>query len=344
MQLNPITTPTQQTELLALLDYLYQHAPEIAHVWEGWQIERVLGGQNNLVYHACHACGDFAVKFTRRDERNRAGREYNALLALQQAGLKLAPTPYLLADERDEQLANVQAWLAGEVSAAVPQNESEWRQLLEHILLVQSVKPESTANPKSLRAVPLPPAMLAATHPSLLLEWIKMRAAMLSPDARLAPLQTLLAKLESRQYPNWPTPTLSLLHCDPNMLNFVRRRAGWLAVDWENSGWGDPALEMADLLAHAAFMAVPLETWQWVVNWYGERCGDGRMQHSAAVSRIWAYYPYLLVFWVVIFTKGMHDLENGLPNERLAPRPADWADTLPIKYEHYLKLAKSVTG
>ncbi len=46
---------------------------------------------NNLIYRASSAEGDFAVKFTVRDDRDRAGREYAALRALHQAGLELAP-------------------------------------------------------------------------------------------------------------------------------------------------------------------------------------------------------------------------------------------------------------
>jgi hypothetical protein len=51
---------------------------------------------NGLVYHAVGPPGDLAVKFSARDERQRAQREYGALLALRQAGLDVAPAPVLL--------------------------------------------------------------------------------------------------------------------------------------------------------------------------------------------------------------------------------------------------------
>ncbi|HRQ39846.1 MAG TPA: phosphotransferase [Chloroflexota bacterium] len=144
----------------------------------------------------------------------------------------------------------------------------------------------------------------------------------------------MLTRLEKRQFPDWHTPQLTLLHCDPNPRNFVRRPSGWLAVDWENSGWGDPALEIADLIAHAAYMDVLPETWEWVVGVVADRWGDDK-----AVARIWAYYPLILTFWVVIFAQSMYELAHNLPNARLAPRPLDWAETIPQKYEHYLALA-----
>ena len=58
-----------------------------------WQITRVAGAGNNLLFRATSTAHDLAIKFTIRDARDRAGREYAALLALQQAGLGIAPLP-----------------------------------------------------------------------------------------------------------------------------------------------------------------------------------------------------------------------------------------------------------
>lgn len=333
MQFSKFCTPEQQHSFPPLLDYLHLTQPDHPHFWQPWFIERIYGGQNNLLYHA--RCDDqaFAVKFTRLDERSRASREFHALWALQEAGLELAPVPYVLADGRidrqvDGRQAVIQSWLGGVVDPMPPQSPAEWECLLDHMRAVQSVKPENTA-------VPLPPATLRATHPRELLAFLQQRSAALPPHAHIKPVAVLLNRLEKWAYTDWPAPPVALLHCDPNLLNFVRRPSGWLAVDWENSGWGDPVLEIADLMAHAAFMTVPPETWQWLVQVIAERGED-----ESAVSRIWAYYPFILTFWVVIFTQGMYELANNVPNARLAPRPPDWAETIPIKYNHYLKLAQ----
>lgn len=329
MRFSEFCTPDQQTHLLPLVDYLNKAQPNHLHLWQAWTIEPILGGLNNLVYYASHPCGDFAVKFTRRDERQRASREYHTLLALQRAGLPLAPIPYALVSDRYQNLAVVQSWLEGPISDVLPASETEWHCLLAHILAVQSLAPANTA-------VPLPLATLPATHPRDFHTRLKQKAAELPPAARLAPVQTLLDGLGKQQYPHGAAPRLALLHGDPNLLNFVRQPGGWRAVDWENSGWGDPALEVADLMAHAAFIGVPLVTWEWFANVYAAHCGD-----TTAVSRIWAYYPLLLTMWVILFTRGMYDLEHDVPHDRLAPRPPDWAETLPIKYNHYLNLAFS---
>ncbi len=67
--------------LLPLLDHLAAARPT-AETWQGRRIRRIAGGHNGLVYRATGAEGDVAVKFTQRDARDRASREYHALQAL----------------------------------------------------------------------------------------------------------------------------------------------------------------------------------------------------------------------------------------------------------------------
>lgn len=333
MQFSKFCTPEQQRTFPDLLGYLHLSSPNHPHFWQEWFIERIFGGQNNLLYHARRDDQTFAVKFTRLDERGRASREFHTLWALQEAGLELAPVPYVLADGRidnqfDGRQAVIQSWLDGSVSPSLPDSPAVWGYLLDHVLAVHTVQPMDTA-------VPLPPATLRATHPRELLGFLQQRAGALPHNANLEPVSALLSCLEKWAFADWSVPSLALLHCDPNLLNFVRRPSGWLAVDWENSGWGDPALEIADLMAHAAFMDVPSETWRWLVQTVADRWQD-----DTAVTRVWAYYPFILTFWVVIFTQGMYELANDIPNTRLAPRPPDWAETIPIKYNHYLNRAQ----
>ena len=76
-----------------LLDHL-AHEPPPTQEWQGWQVERIDGGWCNLLYRAtrtANPAADLAIKFTMRDGRDRAGREYQALRTLEQAGLDLAP-------------------------------------------------------------------------------------------------------------------------------------------------------------------------------------------------------------------------------------------------------------
>ena len=59
--------------------------------WRQWRVQRIGGSANNIFYRATGSDSDLAVKFTIRDARGRAHREYNALEALRQAGLDVAP-------------------------------------------------------------------------------------------------------------------------------------------------------------------------------------------------------------------------------------------------------------
>ena len=58
---------------------------------EGWRITRISGGRNLLFYRARVPQNDVAIKFAVPDKCDRAGPEYTALAALQQAGLALNP-------------------------------------------------------------------------------------------------------------------------------------------------------------------------------------------------------------------------------------------------------------
>jgi hypothetical protein len=102
----------QLPALLPLVDYLAAGGAQ-AGEWRGWRITRVAGAGNNLLYRATGDRHDLAIKFTIRDDRDRAGREYHALLALEQVGLAIAPAPLWLERERYAQPVVVQTWLAG---------------------------------------------------------------------------------------------------------------------------------------------------------------------------------------------------------------------------------------
>ena len=97
--------------LASLLQHFTIARPTASETWRGRHILPITGGANNLVYHATHQPEDYAVKFTMRDERDRAGREPAALSALQQAGLHIAPEPIWLDRERYTQPVVVQSWI-----------------------------------------------------------------------------------------------------------------------------------------------------------------------------------------------------------------------------------------
>ncbi len=95
-----------------------------------------------------------AVKFTNRDGRDRASREFNTLTVLQNEGVRLAPKPLLLSPNNYRQPLVVQSWLHGRVSDTPPANESEWRLLLGHLTAVHVVRSDTNTLPRAVLNVP----------------------------------------------------------------------------------------------------------------------------------------------------------------------------------------------
>ena len=318
----------QAEGLQPLLGYLAGGAVRGDGDWQSWTIRRVAGGMNSLIYRATGPGGDLAVKLTARDSRHRAAREYAALLALERAGLELAPRPVWLDEMRYRQPVVVQSWLEGEVSAAPPATDAEWELLVAHLAAVHSLTPEGTD-------VPLPAAVIDATSPAACRGLIRRQMARLPAEAQPAALRALVRRWEAYPLPDWPPPPVALCRVDTNTRNFVRRPTGWASVDWENSGWGDPAFEVGELMAHAAYIDVSAERWAWVADRYCSLTGD-----ETCAVRIPVYYWAMLVFWAVRLARFLYEVPRGL-DQRLVERPADWQADLQARYEHYLALAEA---
>jgi thiamine kinase-like enzyme len=104
-------------------------------------------------------------------------------------------------------------------------------------------------------------------------------------------------------------------------------------VDWEYSGISDPAFDIADVCSHAAYITVPLERWQWVIEAYCRTIAD-----SACAERIRVYRQTLVMWWVIRFAQYLYEIPRGL-DPRLAERAADWQADTQRKYAHYAALA-----
>lgn len=85
--------------------------------FQKYAYQQIGGGANNILYKVSGEDGTFAVKFTLRDGRRQAWREFQALTALQAHGLAIAPEPILLDEDSYPQPVVVQTWLDGEVTA-----------------------------------------------------------------------------------------------------------------------------------------------------------------------------------------------------------------------------------
>jgi len=111
--------PKQEEIVRPLLDYLTRGVHQADGQWEGWQITRIVGGFNNLLYRATDSWGDLAIKFSIRDKRDRASREYSALLALHQADLMTHPTYMMVPPSRWDWVTDTYCSLVGDITVGI---------------------------------------------------------------------------------------------------------------------------------------------------------------------------------------------------------------------------------
>jgi aminoglycoside phosphotransferase (APT) family kinase protein len=309
-----------------LLAYLDEEQPDSPGAWEGWTIRPVSGGANNRLYRATSADADLAVKWTLRDERDRAGREYAALALLERTGLALAPRALLLDRERYRLPVVVQTWLAGEVLVGPPHSDDDWRALVGHLAAFHTA---TAAQPLHTLAG----AVITASSGQEGKALVARHAAQLPLEAQPPELRRLLASFEAWTPQDWPMSPHALCRTDPNWRNLLRRPGAWASVDWENSGVGDPAFDLADLLTHPAYDPVPPERWPWVVERYAEAVGDRWVQR-----RVWAYELVLRVWWAVRWARTLYEVPRGL-DPRLAERSPGWQRDAEVAFAHAVERA-----
>lgn len=311
-----------------ILDYLTSEARQENGWWRDWQITRIAGGRNNLVYRVSGPRGDLALKFTVRDERDRAGREYDALTALRQAGLSVAPEPILLDRTSYHQPVVVQSWLEGEVSATPPSTDDEWQKLVQHLASIHTVTPEKTRTP-------LPWATINANTAEEGMRRVQEQMAHIPRKAQPVSLAALLHRFEASRFPEWPSAPVALCRSDNNITNYIRRPGLWASVDWEYSGWGDPAFDVANLVTHVAYQDVVSSRRKWFIDRYCRL-----MEDDSAAIRIRVYCDILLVWWAARLARYVYEIPAG-QDQRLADWPAGWQTDIEAKYEHYLGLAEA---
>lgn len=281
-----------------------------------------------MLYRATDAHSDLAVKFTIRDERDRAGREYHTLLALQNANLAIAPRPIWLERTRYAQPVVVQTWLEGDVRSDAPADDAEWEALLGHLVKLHRLTPDKTQ-------VTLPSAALSAHSCAEAKVLVRQNAERIPELEQPSYMRALLKRFEQVPFPEWPIRHLALCRADPNLTNFIRRPGIWSAVDWENAGWGDPAFEIADLTTHPAYLAVPQAQWEKVIARYCELSRD-----AVLYEHIQAYRRALVLWWVVRLCRYQYEIPRDLDHRLVAPRP-DWQADVRRKLDLYLSAAEA---
>ena len=132
--------------------------------------------------------------------------------------------------------------------------------------------------------------------------------ATVAPDGR--ELRGRLARLVDRcaegvraatVNPGRESVLLGLCRVDPNLANALWHddyRLRWM--DWEYSGWGDPAMELAELRCHAALSELGEAQHAWLRDKYRRPAGDAGFEARLAVwDRILATrWPFLILRWL----------------------------------------------
>lgn len=327
---------TSLPDLAPLLTFLSTRPASAAEL-NRWRIKPVGGGWNNLLYHACGPEGDFAIKFSRRDARDRAGREFAALALLKECAPGLAPEPVLLDRDCCPLPVVVQAWIEGETSAILPSTLEDWRALAEHYAAIHDAAIEPSHGPffPEIR-----PAALTFDSAIDAVQYVLKELASI-PEAGWTPgLRRLAARFEERagSFPRWSAPPHVFCRSDPNILNIFRHaHRPWQSVDWENSGWGDPAFELGDLLAHPCYKTASPEH----IQAFMDACAALHPGDPTFMTRVRTYYAIIIVRWTGIFARYWYQRDHLPPDStRLAQAPAAWWHSLPDEHARCLTLAE----
>ena len=321
-------------------------AQEHARTERGVTVRRVTGGANNALYRVEAGGHQYACKLCVVDERQRARHEYGALRLLQAVGLDLAPQPLRL----DESCAVVPypvvvyRWLPGAPlgpALTTPQLAA----LIESIQHLHGIRPEEVEDRE------LPDAWFHWFDFARYLDEIHSLLAedgawLAATDPQGQELRGRLARLvqdcadlvaNTGADPRRERVPLCLCRVDPGLANALWCDDGRLRwVDWEYSGWGDPALDLADLRWHAALDQLSPAEHDWLRNSYRRPAGDDGFE---ARLRVWD--RLLATRWAFRVLHSLRSKHHG-PDREWLTQPATDAATLRALLIRFIERAERV--
>jgi aminoglycoside phosphotransferase (APT) family kinase protein len=295
-----------------------------AEVWtgDGLTIRRMSGGRNNALYYVVAGEEQYACKLCVVDERHRAEREYRTLSLLQETGADLAPRPVLL-DTSASVLpfpVVVYRWLPG-VPLEPPLAPEQLAALLQSIQRMHAIRRDASP---------------ADTLPDAIFHWFDYRPYLAelrgflseyggwlaAHDPEGQELEKRLARLVTRcagdlgsseASPDRDTFPLCLCRVDHNLANTVWEGSGPLRwVDWEYAGWGDPALDLADLRWHVSLEELRPAQHAWLREAYRRPQDD-----TGFDRRLAAWDSLLAARWPFLMLRALWSTYDGLDRVRL---------------------------
>jgi hypothetical protein len=271
-------------------------------------------GMNGIIYRVTPLADknvELAVKLCKADERDRAGREYAATAALIQAGHNVCAEPlhieYDIPDLPELTLL-ISTWLPGKAltTPPVPEDRRGWRDILYALAVAHELRPRDTP-------IPIREAVMSIRDPGDLLAALVPRREKL-PNGQVGALTTaqidhMLDFLAQTIPQQWEQPApIGLILCDTNPSNMIAHQGAIKLVDWENSGWADPAFDIGDLCAQPDYFDLPDEHRAWIRAEHGRILNDHTFAHRAEV-----YERIMNVFWIL----GMSAALVGKSSQRM---------------------------
>jgi thiamine kinase-like enzyme len=112
----------------------------------------------------------------------------------------------------------------------------------------------------------------------------------------------------------WGAFPVCLCHVDPNSNNAILGADGQVRwVDWEYSGWGDPALDLAEYRWHIAYAELDASQQAWFRGVYRTPIDDTNF-----ALRLAFWDGLLAVRWPLLLLRWLWSRENGPDRLRLS--------------------------
>ena len=313
--------------IAGLLEELaHLQAPYPDYEWQGWHIRPVASG-NNLLFRATRDGHDWAVKFMIRDQRNRARREFGALTLIGGLGAPVGPRPLYIDQDSYQHAVVVQTWVDGTPLSSPPADDATWSHILQAYALIHKIQLAD-----ALRYGIAMDQTLGVMPADQTADALRAFAQEVPPTTHAAALANLIETLERARLPNIRT-SRCWCHGDPNIRNLLVTAGGVQLVDWEYGGIGDPAQEIAGLLAHPFARSASEERRQWVMERYAGLSGQADM-----LLRIQVQYALRLAWWCVRLIFGRYVLLQR-PTQRLVGQLAEEEISTLDNIDHYFSQA-----
>jgi thiamine kinase-like enzyme len=301
----------------------------------GWRVLRIRGGMNNALYRVDSGEASFACKLCVSDERRRVEREYAALELLHKRSVDIAPKPVGIDRSGSSVIypAVVYEWVEG--SPMNPErNDSHLHILLNSVQSMHACRPERDDR-RRLR-IPVQKAWFhwfgRAPYINELNEFMEKYAPWLrrisNEGQALSKRLERLARIAGERLEAMPvaleceTLPLCFCHVDPNSNNIILRADGQVRwVDWEYSGWGDPALDLAEYRWHMAYVGLSASQQAWFREAYQIPADD-----ASFYQRLAFWDALLAVRWPLLMLRWLWSREHGPDRMRLTTVEAEKTD------------------